>query len=115
MKLSNLLKKTIEKEKKFKSHSEEDLLASLRKVIEGAHFNTKDFELKSSDSDLKKGDLIFTYKKKKYKITKEGKILEGSKVIFEIEPSADLHHHYSSALHSLVKSLEQEIASELKK
>lgn len=114
MKLADLLKKRPEKEIKFKSHSEEDLLAALRKVIEGAHFNTHNFELQSSDADLRKGDLKFKYKTKKYKITKDGKISEGSKVIYEIEPNNDLHHHYSSALHKIVKKIEEEIANKIK-
>jgi hypothetical protein len=89
-----------------KLHTENDLVASIKKVLEGAHFNTLDFKLESSDKDLSKGDLKFSYNKSKYKITHEGKVFEGSKEIHAFEPSADIHHHYSSALHHIIKRIQ---------
>lgn len=108
MKLADLFDKEIQKPKEFRSHSENDLVASIKKVLEGAHFNTLPFELKSSDVDLRKGDLKFNFKNKKYKITHSGSIFENGKKIDEIKPSGDIHHHYSSALAKLTKLFKEE-------
>lgn len=103
MKLKDLFDKPATKEKDLTKHSENDLTASIKKVVEGAHFNTLDFELKSSEDDLSKGILKFKHKNKNYKITYDGKIFDGSKCVHEFNPSADIHHHYSSALHKVIK------------
>jgi hypothetical protein len=104
MKLKDLFDKPTVKEKDLTKHSENDLISSIKKVIEGAHFNTLDFELKSSDDDLSKGVLKFKHKNKHYKITHCGKIYNGQKFVNEFEPSADIDHHYSSALHKVMKN-----------
>lgn len=108
MKISELFDKKLEKPKKFRSHSENDLIASIKKVLEGSHFNTLGFELKSNDQDLGKGDLKFAYKGKNYKITHLGKIFEGTKLIDRIEPSDDIHTHYSRALFLLTKKFKEQ-------
>lgn len=103
MKLKDLFDKPVYKEKDLTKPSSNDLIASIKKVIEGAHFNTLDFNLKSNDEDLGNGILKFTHKNKSFKITYDGKIYDGSKIIHEFKPCSDIHHHYSSALHKVIK------------
>jgi hypothetical protein len=112
MKLADIFDKTLEKPKKFRSHSENDLIASIKKVLEGSHFHKVGFELKSSDKDLGDGNLVFTFKKRKYKITLDGEIYENGKKIDEIKSSSDIHHHYSLALHRIIKKIKSDIKDE---
>jgi len=108
MKLADLFDKSLETPKAFRTHSENDLISSIKKVIHGSHFNTMPFVLKSSDHDLGRGLLKFSYKHKSYKITHEGKIYQGTKLLDEFKKNADIHAHYSSALHMLAKRIKEE-------
>ena len=107
VKLKDIFQKDpIAKSKPFASHSENDLISSIQKVLDGAHFNTLPFKLESSKDDLGKGLLKFEHESKHYKITHDGKVYEGSKLIDEFAPSGDIHHHYSLALHNIAKKLQ---------
>lgn len=90
-----------------RQHSKNDLIACIKKVLEGAHFNTLSFKLKSSETDLGNGDLKFEYKGKNYHVNHRGDILENNKVIDKVQPNADIHTHYSNALHKLRKRFEE--------
>jgi hypothetical protein len=86
-------------------HTSNDLIYSIRKVIEGSSFNSEHFKLKSSDTELAKGNLIFMHNGKTYKITLNGRIYESTHLLTTFEPSADIHHHYSHGLHLIGKYL----------
>lgn len=91
-------------------HTGNDLIYSIRKVIDGSNFNSEHFKLKSSDAELAKGNLMFMHNGKTYKITLNGRVYESTRLLTTFDPSADIHHHYSHGLHLIRKYLKDKDA-----
>ena len=107
MKLKDIMKTHYEPKWKEVPHSKNDISSHVKKVLQGAHFDSLGLKCISSQSQLAKGLLIFKDKKNRYKIDIDGKYYEGTKELGEVKKSSDLHSQYSSAISELTKWIKE--------
>jgi hypothetical protein len=95
----------IYEEKKFTSHTENDIISIVQKVIDGPHSTTLGLELISSKDQRCKGTLIFKDNGDRFKIDYDGIIYKNNKEIGKVKKSSDLHSQYSNAMFKLIDLL----------